>query len=83
MALVRICADEIHDGAHSCSGELRRRLAIPEREINTAEADILITTYLNSRLSARTASLARESLADARSQTSSTRAQSSDDVAVR
>ena len=39
--------------------------------------------YLNSRLSARTASFAAASFAEARSQTSNTRAQSSEAVAVR
>lgn len=40
-------------------------------------------TYLNSLLRAFAASFALASFADARSQTSSTSAQSSDDVAVR
>lgn len=57
-----------------------------EDDISESVADVHVEElgeYLNSRLRARTASLALLSLAEARSQTSRTRVQSSDAVAVR
>lgn len=56
-----------------------------EDDISESVADVHVElgAYLNSRLRARTASLALLSLAEARSQTSRTRVQSSDAVAVR
>ena len=72
--------------AHPCRRELLRRLAVSKVEIALRKHDgekKKAGTHLNSLRRALAASLAFPSVADARSQTSRTTAQSSDEVAVK
>ena len=73
--------------AHPCRRELLRRLAVSKVEIALSKHDgekkKKAGTHLNSLRRALAASLAFPSVADARSQTSRTTAQSSDEVAVK